>query len=117
MIRIIRTSRSWWIVISVASLLLLFTIRNAEATDIPPDESIVGPRFCPQVEIRCASTCSSDEVGAYQLELAGSATPLTNRNFVPCKEGAIDSYFPPNAQQVKITNLGEVEIVANFVCD
>jgi hypothetical protein len=84
---------------------------------VPPGEEIVGPKHCPQIEVSTFPGCSDMTFGVYSIKFMAQPMPLTNRNFVPCMPVAIDSYFPPLAQQVIISNIGEVPINVGFVCD
>jgi hypothetical protein len=84
---------------------------------VPPAGKIVGPKHCAQIEVSTVRGCHHMTFGVYSVEFTGQPMPLTNRNFVPCMLDAIDSYFPPLAQQVIISNMGEVPIKVGFVCD
>ncbi|KST62247.1 hypothetical protein [Mastigocoleus testarum] len=117
----------WLTIVAVVITLVQTIVLPANAVTIAPGKEIVGPASCPQIEIsttaggdtKVSTTAGYDKdmTGVYAITLTNSPTPLTNRNFVPSDRGAIDSYFPPGAQQVKVKNIGEVEIDLGFVCD
>lgn len=101
-------------VVAVVITLMQTLALPANAEIIPPGEEILGPRFCPQIEVSAVPWCY-DRPGYYAITPADSPMPITDRNFVPFFPEAIDSYFP--REQVMIKNIGDVEIEVGFVCD
>ncbi|MBP0021590.1 MAG: hypothetical protein J7647_29055 [Cyanobacteria bacterium SBLK] len=95
-----------------------FTL-SANAAMVFPGGKLEGPPICPQIEVSAQPYCNtSDETGEYAIYSAASPQPLTDRNFVPCSPPyAMDSYYPPNAEQVIIINRGRIPLNVQFVCD
>ena len=105
------------IAVAIATAIISSISLPARALTVPPGDSTLGPTFCPQIEVSTAAVCPLEQSGRYKIELVDGAIPLTNRNFIPCNSDAIDSYFPPNGQQIRVVNLGETDLSVNFVCD
>ncbi len=106
-----------WLAVVAVVITLMQTIAlpaNALIT-IPPGQDFVGP-ICPQIEVSATPGCYPDEFGVYSIEVIPLG-PITNRNFVPCAPGDIDSYFLFGGSQLKITNIGYIPIEFTPVCD
>jgi len=106
----------WLAVFAVVITLIQTIVLPANAISIPPGQDFVGP-ICPQIEVSAAPGCSPYEFGVYSMEVIPQFPPITNRNFVPCAPGAIDSYFPAGGEQVRIMNMGYVAIEISPICD
>ena len=109
-----------WLAVVVAAIALVQSIvlPASAMIEILPGQDFQGP-ICPQIQISASPDCSPYEYGVYSLETDGPTPPLTDRNFVPCLPGAIDSYFSPpdGAQSIRIVNVGYIPIEFTPVCD
>lgn len=106
----------WLAVVAVVITLVQTIALPANAITIFPGDDFVGP-ICPQIEISTTPGCSPYEFGVYSIEVIPRFAPITNRNFVPCAPGSIDSYFPFGGSELKITNIGYIPIEFMPVCD
>jgi hypothetical protein len=104
----------WLVAVLVAVALVQSIVLPANAIPLFPGDDFID-HVCPQIEIS-AFDCPSYESGVYSLGILDNSMPITNRNFVPCAPGAIDSYFLSGGDLFRVENIGNVPIEVDLVC-